>query len=157
SARQEPMRMQPKDDTEAFPEFGGIPAASQGEVSAVVAEAPGRYRFGGVELGRGAMGAVRVAMDEQLGREVAIKELVLPPAVSETTRRSLERRFLREARITARLDHPNVVPVHEIGRRLDGTLYYVMKRVRGRTLRKAMEEATDLAGRVRLLPSFLGL
>src|SRR5882724_11043817 len=67
-----------------------------------------RYDFLG-EHGRGGLGRVLRAHDRELGRDVAIKELL-----SRGT--SHEARFLREVAITARLEHPGIVPVHEAGR-----------------------------------------
>src|SRR5690348_5609955 len=68
---------------------------------------PQRYRVLG-EHGRGGLGRVSRAHDCDLGRDVAIKELISRGDVSEA-------RFLREALITARLEHPGIVPVHEAG------------------------------------------
>jgi eukaryotic-like serine/threonine-protein kinase len=80
------------------------------------------------EIGRGGMGIVYLARDESLGREVAIK---VSNAVGSP---ALERRLQIEARVLARLEHPGIVPIHEVGRLADDRLYYVMKRVRGETL-----------------------
>src|SRR5678815_153649 len=70
-------------------------------------------------LGKGGMGQVNLAHDPRIGRDVAIKRMrtVDPePAAIE--------RFLREARIQARLEHPAIVPVHEIGCDVDGAPYF---------------------------------
>lgn len=66
-------------------------------------------------------------------------------------------RFLREARLTARLEHPGIVPVHDLGQREDGSWFYTMKPIRGTTLSTAIAEARDLAGRLELLDAFLDL
>ena len=66
-------------------------------------------------------------------------------------------RFLREARITAQLEHPNIIPVHELGRRDDGTVYYTMKRVRGQTLGDALADCQSLGDRLELLGHFVDL
>ena len=50
------------------------------------------------------------------------------------------RRFLTEARVTARLEHPNIVPVHELGVNDRGEVFYTMKLVRGATLRKVLKK-----------------
>jgi WD40 repeat protein len=125
----------------------------------VTAEHPGRYapRPGG-ELGRGGIGRVYVAADKHLARDVALKEL-LPETKEGGTYESLPMlvRFLREARITGKLEHPNIVPVYELGRRDDGTLYYAMRVVRGRTLSRALAGARTLAERLGLLDHFIGL
>ena len=101
--------------------------------STLTAEHPGRYRRVG-EIGRGGMGRVILALDEHLGREVAMKELLTQggaPAAGMSV--GAVARFLREARITGQLEHPSIVPVHELGQRADGTIYYTMKRIRGRS------------------------
>ena len=61
------------------------------------------------ELGRGGMGTVRLAEDTELGRDLAIKFLLAPDAHAAE-------QFLEEAQITAQLEHPNIVPTHELGR-----------------------------------------
>ena len=61
------------------------------------------------------------------------------------------RRFLQEARITAGLEHPNIVPVYELAYRDDGTLYYTMKLVRGLTLADALAQQRGMDDRLRLL------
>ena len=72
---------------------------------------PGRtsYRVGEL-LGKGGMGEVRSAHDARLGREVAIKQLRTTAATEDEVRR-----FLREAKVQARLDHPAIVPVYDLG------------------------------------------
>ncbi|MFO0877702.1 MAG: tetratricopeptide repeat protein [Gemmataceae bacterium] len=83
------------------------------------------------ELARGGMGCVYAARDETLDREVAIKTL-LPGANAE--------RFVTEAKITARLPHPGIPPVHALGTLADGTPYLAMKLIRGRTLADLLKE-----------------
>jgi len=82
------------------------------------------------EVGRGGMGAVRRAFDDDLQRQVAIK--VMLPALSR--RPSLAQRFIDEARITALIDHPNIAPVYRLAKSDDGSLSLVMKLIEGRTL-----------------------
>jgi serine/threonine protein kinase len=94
------------------------------------------------EIGRGGMGTVYLAMDTVLQREVAVK--VPHAAVSA----ELERRLEHEARILARLEHPGIVPVHDCGRLADGRLYYVMKHVKGRTLRDHLAAVPDVNDRL---------
>jgi serine/threonine protein kinase/formylglycine-generating enzyme required for sulfatase activity len=84
----------------------------------------------GVELGRGGMGRIVEAFDPLLQRRVAVKFLLEPQKV---TPRRLSR-FIAEAQITAQLDHPNIVPIHEFGLSEAGDVYLIMKRVRGRSL-----------------------
>ena len=121
-----------------------------------------RYEFpaGGnsdaAELGRGAIGRVLQARDTHLGREVAIKQL-LAPAEPGASRGWDEARFVREAQVTGQLEHPNIVPVYELGRRRDGRLYYTMRIVRGRTLKNALIAAADLTERLALMGHFARL
>ena len=100
-----------------------------------------RYEDGGL-LGEGGMGEVRAARDARLDREVALKVARDP---------SGEAAMIREAHLTARLDHPGVVVVHGAGRLPDGRAYYTMPVLRGRTLEAAIAEAPNLAARLRLV------
>jgi hypothetical protein len=104
---------------------------------------PRRYVILG-EHGRGALGRVSRAHDKELGRDVAIKELINRDQVGEA-------RFLREALLTARLEHPGIVAVHEAGRWPDGTLFYAMKLVSGRSLRELIAERPAVEQRIALL------
>lgn len=78
----------------------------------------------------GGMGSIDIAVDRALDRRIALKTLHPHLRTSEST----VRMFLREARLTALLDHPNIVPVYDIGERSDDHLYFAMKLVEGRTL-----------------------
>jgi eukaryotic-like serine/threonine-protein kinase len=98
----------------------------------VAPERLGRYTLLGV-LGRGGMGVVHEALDEQVGRKVALKLLH-----AELRGRHAER-LVREARALARLSHPNVVQVHETGRHPE-RWFIAMELVRGRTLRDWQRE-----------------
>jgi serine/threonine protein kinase len=89
----------------------------------------GKYLIKG-ELGRGGMGAVYLAEQPGLGREVAIKELILSPAADPTALM----RFLQEAQVMARTSHPNLVQVHDLEQIGDAN-YIVLEFVRGRSLR----------------------
>ena len=82
------------------------------------------------EIARGGMAVVECAVDRTLGRRVALKMLHGELADSMLAVRS----FLREAQITGQLDHPNIVPVHELAIDDGGQLYFAMKLVEGRTL-----------------------
>lgn len=81
-------------------------------------------------LASGGMGTVEIAVDRAIGRRMAKKSM--HPMLAGDSR--MLRMFLREARTNAQLDHPNVVPVYDVGER-DGTLYFTMKLVDGRTLK----------------------
>ncbi len=78
------------------------------------------------ELARGGMGTVYLAEDAELNRQVAIKVLSTPELTED-----LRRRMIREAQIIARLEHPGIVPVHDVGVLPDGRVFYAMKFVRG--------------------------
>ncbi|HVR70127.1 MAG TPA: serine/threonine-protein kinase, partial [Vicinamibacteria bacterium] len=105
----------------------------------------GRYEIE-AELGRGMMGVVYLARDPALGRTIALKTVSLAFAVSDADREAFNTRFLEEARIAARLSHPGIVVVHEVGRDPGSdTLYIALEHLRGRTL-------ADLAGGGRALP-----
>jgi hypothetical protein len=94
----------------------------------------GKYLVKG-ELGRGGMGAVYLAEQPGLGREVAIKELILSPAADPTALM----RFLQEARVMARTSHPNLVQVHDLEQIGDAN-YIVLEFVRGRSLRDMVNQ-----------------
>lgn len=81
------------------------------------------------ELGRGGMGTVYLAEDRELNRLVAIKVLNMPEITED-----LRNRMVREAQIIARLEHPGIVPVHDVGTLPDGRVFYAMKFVRGSRL-----------------------
>jgi TolB-like protein/pimeloyl-ACP methyl ester carboxylesterase/Tfp pilus assembly protein PilF len=84
-------------------------------------------------LGRGGMGEVYHAHDSRLGRDVAIKLLSAPEVAGE--RRA---RFEREARVVARLNHPNILTLHDVGEH-EGTLFLVTELLEGGTLRQRLE------------------
>jgi eukaryotic-like serine/threonine-protein kinase len=115
----------------------------QPSVALMPIRAPDRYQIL-AEHGRGGIGRVSRAYDCELGRDVAIKELISRGSLAEA-------RFLREATITARLEHPGIVPVHEAGRWPDGTPFYAMKLVSGRPLRELILERTTVDQRLGLL------
>ncbi|MFC7533738.1 APA family fibronectin-binding glycoprotein [Actinoplanes sp. GCM10030250] len=94
-----------------------------------------RYRLGD-SLGRGGMGEVRLARDETLQRDVAIKAIDLPPGAEDE---AAARRTLREARAAARLNHPGVVQVYDV-LQLDGRTWIVMEYVPSQSLRQAIAE-----------------
>ncbi|MCF6228856.1 MAG: serine/threonine protein kinase [Planctomycetes bacterium] len=140
------------------------------------------------EFARGGMGRVLLAKDKNVGRDVALKEL-LPELLSgsslggasvgfagsagpgsfpkETSAsQGIVERFLREAKITGQLEHPNIVPVYEIGKDDDGDYYYTMRFIKGKTLadrlreiRKdtSLDEPERFAARIKLLDSFVDI
>ena len=104
----------------------------------------------GEELARGGIGRVSRARDTRLGRDIALKE---PHREGDHVRA----RFIREAMITARLEHPAIVPVHEAGQWPDGEPFYAMKLVSGETLTARIRRASSLDERLALLPSVIAV
>lgn len=100
------------------------------------------------ELGRGGMGAVYLAEDRELDRLVAIKVLNTPEITDD-----LRNRMVREAQIIARLEHPGIVPVHDVGTLADGRIYYAMKYVRGSRLDEYAAQGASLRDRLRKFQS----
>jgi tetratricopeptide (TPR) repeat protein/tRNA A-37 threonylcarbamoyl transferase component Bud32 len=98
------------------------------------APAAGRYRRLR-EHARGGLGEVFVALDQELSREVALKEIQDRFADHPDARA----RFLREAEVTGKLEHPGVVPVYGLGAYLDGRPYYAMRFIRGESMHEAIQ------------------
>lgn len=86
-------------------------------------------------LSKGGAAVLRICKDNNLGRTVVMKTLH-PHLATHDYQRA---RFLREARVTAQLQHPNTVPVYELGHDTDGNLYFTMKKIVGETLRDILE------------------
>jgi serine/threonine-protein kinase len=84
---------------------------------------------------RGGLGAVFVALDGELNREVALKQILEHHADDPTSRQ----RFILEAEITGGLEHPGIVPVYGLGAYEDGRPYYAMRFIRGESLKEAIE------------------
>ena len=82
------------------------------------------------DAGAGGGGVLQTGFDNNLGREVIIKRL--PPDQNKDPRQ--RKRLLREARITAQLQHPNTVPVYEMGKDDEGRIYFAMKKIAGENL-----------------------
>ena len=96
-------------------------------------------------VARGGMGVVYAAHDETLDRRVALKILDYPVANGE-----FARRLTREAHVLARLEHPGIVPVHDVGALPDGRVFYAMKFVEGQRLDKHIKAVPSLPDRLRL-------
>jgi serine/threonine protein kinase len=96
-------------------------------------------------VARGGMGVVYAAEDERLERRVALKVLDVPGADGD-----LANRLMREARVLARLEHPGIVPVHDVGTLADGRVFYTMKFVEGQRLDKFTEDVESIQDRLRL-------
>ncbi len=89
-----------------------------------------------VVLGVGGMGKVVLAHDARIGREVAVKQLRAERELAPEERA----RFLREAQVQGQLEHPSIVPVYDIDHRPDGTTFFTMRRVVGRTLHDILDD-----------------
>ena len=98
----------------------------------------GFYTLEGV-VATGGMGAVLKAQDNNLARTVALKVMLNSAEANEQTVFS----FVAEAQITGQLEHPNIVPLHDIGVAADGTIYYTMKLIEGRTLRDILKDIRE--------------
>jgi len=96
-------------------------------------------------LGAGGMGVVERCYDTDLMRELAVKRLRAELRQED----QLQRQFLWEARVGAYLDHPNIVPVHDLGVGHDGGLFFTMKLVRGASLAELLNELGDSTGDLR--------
>ena len=96
-------------------------------------------------LGRGGMGTVYAAFDRDLGRLVALK-VIATATVSPSTSEHLR----REAQILARLEHPNIIPVHDVGVLPDGRSFYTMKLVQGRRLDEHLQQGLGIAERLQI-------
>jgi serine/threonine-protein kinase len=141
----------PSDPTGPAPGSGTLPTSPPAEGGPAPAPPLTFGRFEArEELGRGGMGAVYRAYDPVLTRDVAVKALLAGPG----ERPDLEQRFLNEARVGARLQHPGLAPVYELGRTDDGRPFLVMKLVQGRTLADLLAERPAPAER---LAHFLGV
>jgi predicted Ser/Thr protein kinase len=134
------------DASDAAPRLGASPVAA-----AALPALSESSRYDLIEvLGQGGMGTVYRALDRQLAREVALKVVAAPATgwVDEP-----EARLLAEARILAHLEHPGLVPVHDLGTLPDGRVFYAMKRVQGRRLDTYAQERMA-NGRAELLRVF---
>jgi serine/threonine-protein kinase len=110
----------------------------------------GRYELR-KEIGRGMMGVVYEAFDPALARTIALKTIKLSFHVGTEDLEGFEARFFAEARIAARLSHPGIVVVHDVGRDAQtGTLYIAMERLHGRNLADVITDGVALEARAAL-------
>jgi len=123
----------------------------------LVEKAPSERYLPRAVLGEGGMGVVRLGHDPIIGRDVAIKTI----RKDRGAREDIQARFLREARVQGRLEHPSIVPVYDMGTEPDGTTYFTMRRIHGNTLGSILEklakddaEAAEKYSRHRLLTAF---
>ena len=128
----------------ATPLFPTGPSSSEAPRSSPVSTAPGQTLAGRYtvlnRLGQGGMGDVVAVYDSRLDRRVALKLLRRDwdPGLSQ---HDLETRMLREAQAMARLSHPNVVAIYDVGTLEDGAIFIAMEMVEGQTLRRWCEQA----------------
>jgi len=99
-------------------------------------------------LGKGGSAVLQTCRDKNLGRTVVMKVLHKQLA----NHQHIRARFLREARVTAQLQHPNTVPVYEVGHDREGRLYFTMKRIEGETLRDILEQ--QVLGEMRAIETY---
>jgi len=126
-------------------------AATSGGAGAALASVrdAGRYERGR-EIARGGMGRIVAVRDRELGRTMAVKELL--HATPE-----LEQRFAREVELTSRLQHPSIIALYEAGRWPSGELFYAMKHVDGRPLDSLISAQASLSDRLALLPRVIAV
>ena len=103
-----------------------------------------RYRLHTL-LGRGGMGRVWRACDQRLDRDVAVKEVELPPTVDDDERQAMRARVMREARAAGRLHHPNSVTIFDVLEDEQGRIYLIMELVTARTLADRVEQDGPLS------------
>ncbi len=126
-----------------------VRAGAQDDYAGLVAVDPQHYVVG-AEIAKGGMGRIVVARDRRLGRAVAIKQLLVPTG-------ELRPRFEREARITAKLQHPAIVNILEAGAWPNGEPFYAMKLVSGESLDKVIAGRKTLDERLGLLPTVIAV
>jgi tetratricopeptide (TPR) repeat protein len=129
--------------------LGAFAPPSPADHAGLVAVDPEHYIVGD-EIARGGMGRILRARDRRLGRAVAIKETFLKTG-------DPARRFEREAKITARLQHPSIVQLHEAGVWPSGEPFFAMQLVAGRSLAEVVAAAKTLDERLALLPNVLAV
>ncbi len=149
-ANTDDLRPRPAMDTEEPKANDGerVQSTATGELLKKLATAPKldeqRFVLSG-EVGKGGMGAVMKVHDAFLNRRLAMKVLLERAEPRDEEERRLQSqllgRFLEEAQVTSQLDHPGVVPVHELGIDQNGKVYFTMRLVKGRTASEVFADA----------------
>jgi hypothetical protein len=129
--------------------FPSLPAGWLAAAAGTPTASPGRYRLGD-KIGHGGMGDVLRGRDLHLSRDLAVKVL----REEHQGQVHLHRRFLEEARIGGRLQHPGIVPVYDLDELSDRRPFFTMKLVQGRTLAALLAERADPT---KDLPRFLSI
>ena len=120
----------------AFQAFDGFAAGDKPREESVAGSNEVFGRFCAIQFhAAGGLGEILLARDEELGRDVALKRIQARWRGSSESRR----RFVTEAEITGRLEHPGIVPVYGLGRDAQGQPFYAMRFIRGRSLAEAVE------------------
>lgn len=118
------------------------------------------------EISRGGMGRILLVRDEHLGRSVVLKQLLPETKALFVSNETVDnasspyaacRRFVHEAQVTGRLEHPSIVPVYDLGHYPDGTPYYTMRYVRGSTMADRLMQCQSLDDRMALLSNYLNV
>jgi len=135
------------DATQAAPGDGTLSSRDPATASSSGRLSLPNYQLGQL-LGRGGMGDIVLGTDKMIGRDVAIKQMRADKPTADQISR-----FLREAKIQARLEHPSIVPVHALGTDEAGLPYFTMKRLTGTTLAELLAQK-DPPPRPRLLRVF---
>ncbi len=153
AADDDPQGVRPA-DTVVAPDASspGCPVERRSGVESMDWLAPGRLALRG-EIARGGVGTVFLAHDVGLGRDLAVKVL----QARYRDRQDLIERFVHEARIAGQLQHPGIVPVHELGALADERPYFSMKLVKGQTLAHLLAQRRSSADRSSYLRAFLRL
>jgi serine/threonine protein kinase/formylglycine-generating enzyme required for sulfatase activity len=140
--------VQASSETGPFPPGHEVKSTATGDLLEKLKESPRldeqRFELEG-EVGKGGMGAILKIHDRLLNRRLAMKVLLERSAPRDDDERRLASqltgRFLEEAQVTGQLDHPGVVPVHELGLDQNGKVWFTMRLVKGRTAREVFEAA----------------
>ncbi|MCA9708655.1 MAG: protein kinase, partial [Myxococcales bacterium] len=148
-ADQATLAAEDSDDDEATDTIGETTSAQVRPAPDQLPEVDRERYVVGEHVASGGEGSIHVAQDTWLGRIVALKR-----QHPDRDPRA-QRRFVREALLTARLQHPSIVPVYEAGRWPDGDPFYAMKLVSGQSLSAELTRAATLAERLALLPHVL--
>jgi tRNA A-37 threonylcarbamoyl transferase component Bud32 len=122
-----------------IPDASKLSDATLAEADSARLGPPGSWRGRYVILrvhAQGGLGTVSIALDEMLGRKVALKQM--RPELADVPQ--FRRRFIHEAEITGQLEHPGIIPIYALGQDETGRPYYAMKLVEGRTLDAAIAE-----------------